>query len=212
MEADSGPRKYDLSELRLDAYDTIVPLCHWLNPDGSLTDEFRGRMDTAIGLYFEGRGKTFTANGKYGPRHPDTSVTLTEAMKKHAIERGVNPADIFKDEESLDTVGNAYFVKRDVVIPNGWKSLAVVSSDYHMLRAETIFDLIFGPEYTIDYVGVATPLGSDFDTLMHELDSLGKFLETFHGVEPGDDKVIGERLFSKHPLYRPRTDDDAGLG
>ena len=64
----------------------------------------------------------------------------------HLLARGVPPERIQVEATSYDTIGNAYFAKLLHVDPAGWKSLTIVTSEFHMLRSKAIFEWIFGME------------------------------------------------------------------
>lgn len=45
---------------------------------------------------------------------------------------------------SYDTVGNAYYSLTIHALPAGWSSLAVITSEFHMLRTQALFSHIYG--------------------------------------------------------------------
>lgn len=62
----------------------------------------------------------------------------------HLLARGVSAARIQVETASYDTVGNAYFARLLHVDPAGWRSVAVVTSVFHMPRSRAIFEWVFG--------------------------------------------------------------------
>lgn len=50
---------------------------------------------------------------------------------------------IILEEESLDTIGNVFYVKTKVFLEKKWKSAYVVTSDFHISRTEMLFHRIF---------------------------------------------------------------------
>ena len=130
------------------------------------------------------------------------NVTDSEAMKRYAMQKGVSEGSILTETYSKDTLAEAYFVKREIVVPRNWAHLLVVSSDYHMERVKAIFDFIFGRDFLVEYGHIETGLENDKRTIAIERRKLEKFLDFFRGIKSGDDKAIEESMFSKHPLYR----------
>ena len=59
-----------------------------------------------------------------------------EAMKEYAISEGVPTDLILIEQESKDTLGNAYFTKVNILEPNNWKNVLVITSDFHLERTK----------------------------------------------------------------------------
>ena len=62
-------------------------------------------------------------------------VTMAELMKNHAIKLGVDESKILIDDESATTNENADFTA-DIIEENNFKSVIVVTSDYHTRRSK----------------------------------------------------------------------------
>jgi hypothetical protein len=58
-------------------------------------------------------------------------------------EQSIHPTDLLKESASYDTVGNAYFSLTMHAIPAGWSKLAIVTSEFHMLRTRATFDFVY---------------------------------------------------------------------
>jgi uncharacterized SAM-binding protein YcdF (DUF218 family) len=67
-------------------------------------------------------------------------VLQLQAARAAAAHRG-------RGDARLDTLGNAYFTKVDVLDPDGWRRVALVTSDTHAERAAWIFRKLLGPGY-----------------------------------------------------------------
>merc|ERR1712110_548159 len=64
---------------------------------------------------------------------------------KHLIRNlGVNAADVFEENWSLDTIGNAYLLRTIHSDVAGWRELIVVNNEFHILRTRAIFNKVFG--------------------------------------------------------------------
>jgi hypothetical protein len=193
----------DVLSLRLNQYDSILPLCNEIEVGSCvLNEDSRIRFDVGIEMFRRGysRSGSLITIGNYAQNFPDMPMTIAEVMKKYAIERGIPTSAIIKEENSLDTVGNAFFTKRDIMRPQRWKSLVVVTSEYHVPRVRDIFGFIYGNDYLIDVVGTQSALNDDPTIIEREKRSLEIFKNTFKGITPGDDTAISERMPS-HKLY-----------
>ncbi len=181
-------------------YNTAIVLSRWMNLDGTLGEETKKRTDRSIDLYLEGATRSLTMSGLRDNKEPESPTSHAEAMKRYAHSCGVSEEAIFKEEHSLDTTGQAFFIKRDIIIPNEFQRLAVISSDYHMERVKAEFDFMFGGNYSIDYFSID---GFSTDQLLEdERRKIEYFNLFFKGINQADDSAIAERLFSRHALYR----------
>ncbi|MCH7567788.1 MAG: YdcF family protein [Nanoarchaeota archaeon] len=181
-------------------YNTSLTLSHRINSDGSLTQQTEDRVKKSIDLYFEGLAETLTMSGGYADK--EAPFTHAEAMKRFALQRNIHEGDIHLESTSLDTVGQAVFSKRNVVIPQKWDRLVVVSHDYHLERVKKIFDFVYGKDFDINYVGVFSIFSTDSQVLQKERANWELTRETFEGVTPGNDDDILDVLVEKHPLYK----------
>src|SRR3989338_7777656 len=88
-------------------YETSIILSDHINPDGSLDEPTEARGNKSIELYFEDTIKAITMSGGYADK--EAPCTHAEAMKLYALGRNVDKKDIYSEEESLDTIGQAVF-------------------------------------------------------------------------------------------------------
>ncbi|MBI4738023.1 YdcF family protein [Candidatus Woesearchaeota archaeon] len=179
-------------------HDTAIILSHHINPDRTLDAETKKRTDRGINLLIQGVASTLTVAG--GRAQNLIPCTHALAMKNYAVSQGVHARAVMMEEHSLDTVGQALFTKRSVVVPRNWEKLVVVSHDYHLFRVKRIFDFVYGKDFDIVYESVGNDC-ADLGILTSQQRSLEAFLNTFKGVESGRDDDILVRLYEAHPLY-----------
>lgn len=91
-----------------------------------------GRSEEGLSLFREGKGGYLIISGVEG------SSRLAEIFPGRDLGAMVDTTRIVLDMESRSTVDNAVNVKR-IVEDKGFKSLILVTSNYHMKRAFTIF-------------------------------------------------------------------------
>ncbi|MDP2628704.1 MAG: ElyC/SanA/YdcF family protein [Nanoarchaeota archaeon] len=168
--------------------DAVIILSHRLEY-GRWSDEYRNRLNLAIRLFKEKKIKNIIL----------CSETANEDVKNFCIKEGIPAENIFLEKRSKDTIGEAFFTKKDFVIPNNWKSLAIVSSDYHLPRAKEIFEFIY-PKLRINLFSIKN--GEDKKRNNDQTNSLRKFRYLVRDLKRGDDARIEKRLFEEHNLYK----------
>lgn len=117
----------------------IVVLGFQLESDGSMAPELRGRCETALacaGKY----PKALIAVTGGGTAWQNPGVTEAGVMAAWLTEHGISPERIITEDASMTTADNAVFTCR--ILRERYpkvKSLAVVSSDYHVPLGVLLF-------------------------------------------------------------------------
>jgi uncharacterized SAM-binding protein YcdF (DUF218 family) len=165
---------------------------------GNLNAESRARVDRAARVIHEGDAPLLVTCG--WAYRGDSDICIADAMKDYA-ERTlhIDPSAIVAERAPRDTVGDAVFTKRNLAAPRCWSQVLVVTSDYHLQRACTVFSFVYGP--TIQVTGLGAPGEATLHRESSEAQSLAAFRNTFHSIAAGDDAAIFERLLTKHPFY-----------
>ncbi len=101
-----------------------------------LTGDGLTRVDTALELLARGAAPTVLVSG--GVDDPPYAIDA-QTVRRHLIERGVNPA-ILKEPEMASTNTRASAVNVCAIATlYGWRSILLVTSAYHMPRAVLTF-------------------------------------------------------------------------
>jgi len=92
----------------------------------------------------------------------------------------------------------------NILEPNNWRDVVVVTSDYHLERTKFIFDLVLGPKYIIGYESAKTGLSAELTNNLFEKEK--KILSVFkeilgEGLSAGDTEAIRSIMYTKHPGY-----------
>lgn len=112
--------------------------------EGIVASSSSARIEKAVQVYNEGASKNILMSGAYSNKISFTPMkTEAQAMKDYAVSLGIPEGNIFCEEFSMETVGNAFFSK-EVVKEKGWKTFLVVTSDFHAERTAYIFQKTFG--------------------------------------------------------------------
>ena len=189
--------------MRGHAADVIVVLGGGVEPDGSLPPAARTRVERAAEIFHGGVAPRIVFSGRCGLTSPEPPVTEAAAMAAHARELGVSPEAMLLEEESKDTLGNAYFTRERFLVPHGWWSIRVVTSDFHLSRAAWVFRKILGAAYDFSFVSAASGL-SPRELIGRALEEcrITIFLnEWLEALEEGDDDATRRLMNHEHPGY-----------
>jgi vancomycin permeability regulator SanA len=178
-------------------YDLGIVLSHEIQ-NKKLSEEARKRLDKAIQLFKEGKIRVLLMTGDHSEIGENYGITLAEAMKKYAIEKGIPEDKILKEEVSLETVGQLIF-SRLIIDKGQFKNIYIISSDYHISRVMVISEFVFNSNYHIFFEKVATEKNPEREK--KERESERTFSETFKGVKKGDINQLLEILFERHKIY-----------
>ena len=128
----------------------------------------------------------------------DSDIKLAKALNDFFFKHNKGSHKIFLSDSSRDTVGDAVLLKYhfDNVIKE--RTINLITSDYHSIRAKKIFDFVFCKN---SIVLQSATIEEKEDNIMHEIESTKVFEETFKGVEPGNIRDIYDRLITSHPYY-----------
>lgn len=123
-------------------------------------------------------------------------------MRQYLMDAGVMRRHIFIENESMDTVSNAYHVKTKFLIPRSIHTVTIVTSAFHMPRVQWIFGKVFGNRYTVHYASVPD-IDTDItdDARRRQKIVLGKIRDFLGTMRDGDHAYLTHRLY-RHAFYR----------
>ncbi len=174
------------------------------------------RLDKAYTLFEEGEADYIVSTGKYSVAatvDPDVTGPRTEAEvgKQYLIARaqqGGKASDarrikdaILCEDQSIDTISNAWYAKKLCLEPQGITSCILITSDYHMERARIIFEWVLGPQYTIVCVEAPSLLS---DEERERRDQFEKMLtdhvktHLISSIAAGDDEALQRFMETEH--------------
>ena len=134
--------------------DAIVVLGSSTNPSSPV---MRARVARAVDLWRQGVAPYLVMCGRCSFRL-ENAPERTEAavMGAYATSLGV-PADrVILEDESGDTLGNAYFSKVRFLEPREWLDVMLVTSETHARRARWLFEKVLGAHYRLDVATIDT--------------------------------------------------------
>ncbi|MEK7540283.1 MAG: YdcF family protein [Patescibacteria group bacterium] len=180
----------------------IVLLGGGITPDGQLPDKkfIQERLCKVQELHAQLRAPIIISGGYSYLLEEAPPRTEAAAMREALVAMGVPEKAITLEEQSKDTVSNAYFVKK--ILGQSEDALVIVTSDFHAERAEYIFKQVFGDNCDIRVEAAPSFLPSEqFEKITaHQKELIGKTQELFKGMEPGDETFLDGKFFSD-PYY-----------
>lgn len=183
--------------------DALVVLGGGVAPDGSLPPVPRTRVRRAAELFQQGIAPRIIMSGRHGLHCEPPPVTEAAAMAAFAEELGVPAAAILLEEESRDTLGNAYFTREQFLAPNGWRFIRVVTSDFHLSRAAWVFRKMLGSRYDLSFASAFSELPPR-ELIFRALEEckISIFLnEWLEALEEGNEEAAARLISHEHPGY-----------
>lgn len=121
--------------------------------DGQLSLMAQGRVALGYRLYREcqAAGWRFLLTGGFGEHFNRTALPHAHYLQQWLLAHGVPPSDIVEFAHSRHT-GEDALLARPIVERQGVRQLLVVTSDFHLARAEFIFRAVF-PDYEVEFAG-----------------------------------------------------------
>jgi len=181
----------------------ILVLGKRLNPDGSITEIYRQRLDKAAERFHHNISHRLESRLIISGGHVNGSLK-TEACAGYEYICRTNPeisGRVILEELSLDTLGNAAYTKQ-IFLADGVTVAELVTSRYHLLRAYYDFTYIFGDGFKIMPFGAA---GLALEESIHFRTEAEKFVRTAlffkeYEIEKGEHEKVMPYLTANIPL------------
>jgi uncharacterized SAM-binding protein YcdF (DUF218 family) len=101
-------------------------------------DEQMARFAEGVNLYQQGFGRYLVFSGAAF----DNGTSNADVMRRLAVEWGIPDAAILEEPQGEDTWGNAVYT-REVLEAHSLQSAILVTSPYHLRRAQVTFDAAY---------------------------------------------------------------------
>jgi uncharacterized SAM-binding protein YcdF (DUF218 family) len=189
---------------RVGKTDAIVVLGRGVRADGTLGLIARARVDRALELFSVGVAPRIIFAGRSALMGLDSPpVSEADAMAQYATARGLKQEARFLEDESRDTIGNAYFTWKRWLEPNDWRSIRVVTTDYHIPRAAWIFRKVLGPRYDVAFSAAPSDqFAASVAFRARDESDIAAFLAGWLGrIADGDTAAIERLITTDHPGY-----------
>jgi len=183
-------------------FDCAVVLGHSADPADAI---MQARVRAGVELYRAGEAPCLIMSGLYSFKLRASPPPVAEArvMRDLALSLGASPFDVLVEDESTDTLSNAYFTKVRFLAPLAWRNVCVVTSEVHAARALWLFRKVLGPGYEVEVR--EAPSSADAAVLRdgHERNArlLRQVQALLQDIADGDHDAVADLLFSRHPGY-----------
>ena len=159
---------------------------------------FKSRVEKAVSYYKKDYAKKIIFSGRWwGGLKKEPKKTEAQAMADYAIEIGLPKKDIFIEDQSLNTIGNFYFTKKNILEPKHIYNLLVITSPHHFSKARYIAQMILGKKFKLTFTGDGEPQKLTGHT---GIQGIKKY---FKNIKRGNDKDI-LKSFENHPYYKDK--------
>eukprot|EP01041_Mallomonas_annulata_P007796 gene7796-15946_t len=211
----------------------VVVLGGGLTSDGEVPAHTQLRLNKAVELYrlLPNATTIITLSGGtvHKPNPLDSEgfpIWEATASAKKLIQMGIPSRHIMEEAFSLDTIGNAYFLRSIHILPGFYTKMHVITNSWHMERTKAIFNMIFSLDVQktsklrshpieIVYESVDDVLtGAALDSrIKRETESLKFFIDKiqskrFHHLENFYEWMFTEHMaYSSSRLLVPRKDN-----
>lgn len=187
----------------------IVVLGGGIDLQGNIPPYVYSRLDEAIRLCKSLNCKILVS-GEYSFLYDKKKPPFTEALKmqEYLLGKGISGDQIIREERSKDTIGNAYYSKKYIFIPNKEKEAIIITSDFQIKRVKYIFHKIFGPEYKLRIIGVKSELPDNEREAVwqRQRELLLKTQALLSNMKDGDHDFLKDRIY-KLKFYKEKRPD-----
>lgn len=150
--------------------DVIIVISAGIDREKAALDPFsRARVETGVQLLKAKVAPHILMSGGFDER---VGQHLAEEMKLYAVALGAPESEIYVEGNSISTFENARFTYQ-VAKQEDWKRAIIVTDDFHLLRAWTLFEFWRGPtDFAI--VGLAPATGREKAPLLRQALAIGR--------------------------------------
>lgn len=182
-------------------YDAVILPGGGIQPDGSLADTAKARLEKAAELYKNGDVRTVIVCGAHSYKAlQKPTATEAEVYASYLQSLGVPTGKIYLETESQETLGNFLFTKIHILLKHNWSHVLVIPSYGHSTdRVSYLLQKVLGPGYSWNILRVGE--NTDPANLAREAKSLQYTKEIQDVLADGDHQAIYKALMETHPAY-----------
>ncbi len=190
---------------------TIVVLGGGITKDGKLPKHVKERLEKALRIFRKQKQAKILVCGRYSFLYPKNQLpkkTEARAMRDYLIILGMPKKNIYIENKSKDTIGNAYYAKKIYFIPRKERKASIITSEFHLARTKFIFQKIFGKGYQLKFVSLSSSLKSKEKAKVMERQKklLKKTKEILTEMKSGDHNFLKGKLY-KIKYYKEKRAD-----
>lgn len=126
-------------------FDCVLVLGCLVKKDGSLSPMLNDRMEVGVEAYYALKVDESDTKLLLSGDHGRDDYNEVEAMKRYAVDQGVDSKDIFMDHAGFSTYESMYRAKEIF----GAKKILIITQEYHLYRAISIAESLGVEAYGI---------------------------------------------------------------
>lgn len=138
-------------------------------------------------------------SGKYSFLYYDQKPPITEArkMSEYLVKNNIPKRNILLETRSKDSIGNAYYLKKNVFIPRDEDKAVIITSTYHIERVRFIISKIFGHNYQFEFHPVKEKFTAEEEKqiIKRQKELLLKTKEILANMKDGDHNYLKWKLY-----------------
>lgn len=169
--------------------------------EGTLPHDVQKRILKATALFQKKMITKIIVTGG-ATNSPCRKITEAQLMARLLFQHGVQKNKIFLEKKAKDTIGNAVFSKDIVIKKKLGKTIVVITSNYHMRRALSIFCHVFGDSFTITGKASYAHLFHRFRMMLREWEEKEIEALLLDTVPKGDHKKVLKFMYAYVPKYK----------
>lgn len=141
----------------------IVVLGGGINLQGQIPAHVYQRLDKALELYKKYPSSKIILTGKYSFLYRKEKPPTTEAarMSEYLLQQGIPKSDLLLEDKSKNTFANAYYLKKNFLVPQKIFAATIITSHFHIARVKYIFQKVFGSSYRFEFIAIQEQLSKD---------------------------------------------------
>lgn len=179
---------------------TIVILGGGISKDGRLPERVKNRLKKAWQIFKKDKKIKILVCGKYSflyPKNKAPKKTEDKAMQDYLLNLGVPKKNIYLEEKSKDTIGNAYYAKKLYFIPKKEREALIITSNFHLERVRFIFQKMFGKYYQFKFISPSFSLKNHEKArvIKRQKELLWKTKEILTRMKPGNHNFLRGKLY-----------------
>lgn len=179
---------------------TIVILGGGISKDGRLPERVKNRLKKTWQIFKKDKKIKILVCGKYSflyPKNKAPKKTEAKAMQDYLLNLGVPKKNIYLEEKSKDTIGNAYYAKKLYFIPKKEREALIITSNFHLKRVRFIFQKIFGKHYQFKFISPSSSLKNQEKgrVIKRQKELLWKTKEILTRMKPGNHNFLRGKLY-----------------
>jgi uncharacterized SAM-binding protein YcdF (DUF218 family) len=131
-----------------------------------------------------------------------------DKMADYLINKGISKDKILREGESRDSISNFYYLKKEFLIPEDMKNIAIVVASFRIPRLKFLCERILGNNYSVTFIPIEAEEGETYNEA-HTWKVHSLFLES---MQPGDHAWLDGKFYDSwmYQYWKDRSQEKYG--